>query len=430
MKLAENSPVGKSSTSPSQPPPLSAQAPTPVANRWIIAIAGIFMQIALGAVYAWSVFRTPLTKQFGWSISDVTLTFTIAIFALGFASFFAGLWLNKSGPRVVAMTGGALYGLGLFLASFSAHHLWWLYLSYGLIGGIGLGFGYIVPVAVLVKWFPDRRGLITGIAVGGFGAGALVTAPVATRLISSVGVLPTFAYLGIAFGIVTIICGYFMQNPPANWKPAGWVPSAPQASQRAKRDFTLGEAVRSWQWWALWLLLFLNTSAGISIISQESPMFQELGKITALTAAGMVGVVSIGNAFGRVFWAWLSDLLTRRMTFALMFLLQVALFWFLPSFHTVSVLTIVSFIILMCYGGGFGTMPAFAADYFGPKNVGPIYGLMLTAWGFASAFGPLLIAHMREVTHEYGSALHVIAGILVVAIILPFLVRPPRATAD
>ena len=166
-------------------------------NRWYIALAGVFLQIALGAVYAWSVFRVPLAKQFGWSISEVTLTFTISIFVLGFAAFFGGLWLNHKGPRVLALTGGTLYGLGVFLASFS-HNLWWLYLSYGVIGGIGLGLSYIVPVAVLVKWFPDRRGLITGIAVGGFGAGALITAPVATRLIQSVGVLSTFAYLGIA----------------------------------------------------------------------------------------------------------------------------------------------------------------------------------------------------------------------------------------
>src|SRR6202046_5450660 len=178
-------------------------------NRWVIAIAGVFFQIALGAVYAWSVFRVPLAKQFGWSISEITLTFTISIFVLGFAAFFGGLWLNRKGPRIVALTGGVLYGLGVFLASFSAFKLWWLYLSFGLIGGIGLGFGYIVPVAVFVKWFPDRRGLITGVAVGGFGAGALVTAPVATRLIQSVGVLQTFAYLGIAFLVVTVVAGYF-----------------------------------------------------------------------------------------------------------------------------------------------------------------------------------------------------------------------------
>src|ERR1700745_1882110 len=248
------------------------------ANRWTIAIAGVFLQIALGAVYAWSVFRVPLSKQFGWSISEVTLTFTISIFVLGFAAFFGGLWLNRKGPRIVALTGGALYGVGVFLASFS-HSLSWLYVSYGVIGGIGLGLGYIVPVAVLVKWFPDRRGLITGIAVGGFGAGALVTAPVATRLIQSVGVLQTFAYLGIVFLVVTVAAGYFMQNPPQGWKPEGWAPTLSQAAQRSGHEYTLGEALRTWQWWALWLLLFLNTSAGISIISQESPLFQELGRV-------------------------------------------------------------------------------------------------------------------------------------------------------
>jgi OFA family oxalate/formate antiporter-like MFS transporter len=400
-------------------------------NRWVIAIAGVFFQIALGAVYAWSVFRVPLAKQFGRSISEVTLTFTISIFVLGIAAFFGGLWLNRKGPRIVALTGGVLYGLGVFLASFS-HNLWWLYLSYGFVGGIGLGLGYIVPVAVLVKWFPDRRGLITGIAVGGFGAGALITAPVATRLIQSVGVLNTFAYLGIGYLIVTVIAGSFMQNPPDGWKPEGWSPTATETAQRAGHDFKLGEALRTWQWYALWLLLFLNTCAGISVISQEAPIFQELTRVTAVVAGGMVGVASLGNAVGRVFWAWVSDLITRRATFFVMFLLQVVLFWFLPNVASASWMTIVTFVVLMCYGGGFGTMPAFTADYFGPKNVGPIYGLMLTAWGFASAFGPLFIAHMRETTGSYSGALRVIAGVMAVSTLLPIAVRPPRAsvTAD
>jgi OFA family oxalate/formate antiporter-like MFS transporter len=397
-------------------------------NRWAIAAAGVFLQIALGAVYAWSVFRIPLSRQFGWSIPEVTLTFTISIFVLGVSAFFGGLWLNGRGPRIVALTGGILYGVGVFLASFSNQGLWWLYLSYGVIGGIGLGFGYIVPIAVLVKWFPDRRGLITGIAVGGFGAGALITAPVATRLIQTVGVLHTFAYLGISFLIVTVIAGFFMQNPPAGWKPEGWNPTASQVSQRAHRDHTLGEALRTWQWWALWLLLFLNTSAGISVISQEAPLFQELARVTAVVAAGMVGIASLGNGVGRVFWAWASDAITRKATFFVMFLVQALLFWFLPGITSASALTVVAFTILLCYGGGFGTMPAFAADYFGPKNVGPIYGLMLTAWGFASAFGPLLIAYLRQADGTYRGALHIIAGVMLVSAVLPVLVSPPRET--
>jgi len=401
------------------------------ASRWGIAVAGFLMQMALGAVYAWSVFRTPLVRQFHWSIEEVTFTFTVSIFVLGVACFFGGLWLNLKGPRVVALTGGFLYGLGVFLASFSANKLWWLYLSYGVIGGIGVGFAYIVPIAVLVKWFPDRRGLITGIAVGGFGAGALVVAPVATRLIQSAGVLHTFAYLGVAYLLVTMGAGYFMQNPAAGWKPEGWVPSVTQTTQRAAQDFTLGGALKTWQWWALWLLLFLNTSAGISIISQESPMFQEIGRASAIVAAGMVGITSIGNALGRVFWAWVSDAITRRWTFVTIFLLQVGLFWVLPGLASATILTVLSFIILMCYGGGFGTMPAFAADYFGSKNVGPIYGLMLTAWGSASAFGPLLIAHMRQSNGSYTGGLHVLAGIMAVSTLLPIMVSAPKPrTAD
>src|SRR5256886_7120145 len=222
-------------------------------NRWVIAIAGVFFQIALGAVYAWSVFRVPLTKQFGWSISEVTLTFTISIFVLGFAAFFGGLWLNRKGPRIVALTGGVFYGVGVFLASFT-HSLAWLYISYGLIGGIGLGLGYIVPVAVLVKWFPDKRGFITGIAVAGFGAGALITAPIATRLIQSVGVLTTFAILGVVYFIMVAGAALFMRDPPAHYRPAGWEPSSTLAAQRAATDFTLGRALRTWQWYGLWLL--------------------------------------------------------------------------------------------------------------------------------------------------------------------------------
>ncbi len=268
----------------------------------------------------------------------------------------------------------------------------------------------------------------TGIAVAGFGAGALITAPVATRLILSVGVLETFAYLGIAFLMVTVGSGLFMQNPPEGWKPAGWTPTVSETRQRSARDYSLMDALKTWQWWALWLLLFLNTSAGISVISQESPLFQELLGVTAVVAAGMVGIASIGNALGRVFWAWASDSITRRGAFLAMFLTQVLLFWIFPRIHSVWLLTVVAFLVLMCYGGGFGTMPAFAADYFGSKNVGPIYGLMLTAWGFASAFGPLLSAHMRQAEGNYRGALHVIAGIVAASMLLPIIVRSPSQT--
>jgi OFA family oxalate/formate antiporter-like MFS transporter len=394
-------------------------------KRWGIAIAGVVLQIVLGSVYAWSVFRIPLTTKFHWTIPQVTLIFTICILMLGISSFIGGLWLKKVGPRIVAVTGASLYGFGTILASVSGDRLWWLYLSYGVLGGIGLGFGYIVPIAVLLKWFPDRRGLMTGIAVGGFGAGALLTAPSATWLIQDVGVLQSFAYLGIVYLVLGVSAAWFMQNPLEGWLPAGWTPTAREVSQRSVRDYTLGDALRTWQWWVLWFILFLNTSAGISVISQESPIFQELAKVTVIVAAGMVGVASIGNAVGRVFWAWTSDIITRRYTFIIIFLMQVILFWALPEVTSAPVLTALAFIILLCYGGGFGTMPAFTADYFGPTNVGSIYGLILTAWGAASAFGPILVGVMRQTTGSYREAFHILAGVALLSTLLPIIIRPP-----
>jgi len=270
-----------------------------VGNRWVIAAAGVLMQIALGAVYAWSVFRDPLIKAFGWSITQVTTTFEITLFTLGVAAFIGGLWMGRSGPRTVALVGGVLYGLGVFLASFSSHNLTWLYVTYGLVGGFGIGLGYIVPVATLVKWFPDKRGFITGVAVAGFGAGALITGPVAAALIKSVGVLSTFAYLGIAYFIIVVVAALFMKNPPESYRPAGWEPSADLLHRRASHDYTLGEALHTWQWYALWAMLFLNVIAGISIISQAAPMAHEITGVSVLAAAGLVSIISVANASGR-----------------------------------------------------------------------------------------------------------------------------------
>jgi OFA family oxalate/formate antiporter-like MFS transporter len=399
--------------------------PSNVPNRWGIAVAGVVMQIALGAVYAWSVFRIPLTKTFGWTISQVTFTFTLAILMLGFAAFVGGLWMRKAGPRTVAIAAGILYGAGVFLASFSAGHLGWLYFSYGVLGGIGLGLGYIVPVATLVKWFPDKRGMITGIAVAGFGAGALITAPVASRLIASVGVLKTFAILGIAYLIAVTGSAFFMKDPPQGYSPPGWKPTAAEQKQRSTRPYTLSDALRTWQWYGLWALLFLNTCAGISIISQAAPMAQEITRVNAATAAGLVGIISIANGLGRFLWAWFSDLIGRRWVFLAMFLIQAVIFWILPRVNSFPTFATLAFLILLCYGGGFGTMPAFAADYFGPENVGSVYGLMLTAWGFAGLVGPTLIARIRQSTGHYSEALTIIAVVMLVSAIIPLMVRPP-----
>jgi OFA family oxalate/formate antiporter-like MFS transporter len=387
-------------------------------------VAGVVMQVALGAVYAWSVFRIPLTSAFGWTISEVTLTFTIAIFVLGFAAFAGGLWMRRVGPRTVAMTAGLLYGLGVFLASFSANRLWWLYLSYGLIGGIGLGLGYIVPVATLVKWFPDRRGMITGVAVAGFGAGALITAPIATRLIAQLGVLQTFGVLGIVYLVAVVGAAMFMQNPPAGYSPDGWTPTA-ASRERSSRTYTLQEALTAWQWYGLWALLFLNTTAGIAIISQAAPMSQEITQATTVQAAGLVGIISIANGAGRLLWAWLSDIVGRRAVFLMMFPLQAVIFALLPLLPSFPAFSALAVVILLCYGGGFGTMPAFAADYFGAENVGSIYGLMLTAWSFAGVLGPTLIASLRESNGRYNEAMYVIAVLMLMSSVIPLFIAPP-----
>ena len=400
--------------------------PNHAPNRWIIAAAATVLQVALGAIYAWSVFRTPLVIAFHWTISQVTLAFTIAIFTVGITAFAGGLWMRNAGPRIVAMTGGLLYGSGVFLAGFSNHGLWVLYLTYGILGGAGLGFGYIVPISTLVKWFPDRRGFITGVAVAGFGTGALVTAPLATRLIAQVGVLRTFSILGIAYLILAVGAGSFMMDPPAGYRPAGWNPN-PAETVRTGGEYSLNGALHTWQWYALWLLLFLNVCAGISIISQAAPMAQEIAGASAAKAAAMVGIISIANGAGRFLWAWLSDFIGRRWVFLIMFLLQASMFFALANTATYGVFTMLAFVVLLCYGGGFATMPALAADYFGSRDVGSIYGLMLIYLFFDCAVGELLMANIRQRTGHYTEGLYVIAGAMLVSAVVPFIVRPPDA---
>ena len=397
-------------------------------NRVIIAIAGVVMQVALGAVYAWSVFRDPLTQQYGASVTAVNFAFSITILTLGFAAFAGGLWMARSGPRIVALTAGVLYGLGVFLASFADNSLTLLYLTYGFIAGAGIGLGYIVPVATLIKWFPDKRGFITGIAVAGFGGGAFVTAFVAKYLVAASGVFSAFAILGVIYLVMVVGAALFMKNPPEGWKPEGWEPEESESGDRSGVDYDLGGALKTWQWFALWALLFLNVTAGISIITEAAPMAETISKVSATVAVGLVSIISVGNALGRFFWAWLSDAIGRKWVFFVMFLLQAVLFLLLPILGAASyiLLAIITFVIVSCYGGGFGTMPAFNADYFGSRNVGMIYGLMITAWGFAGVLGPQLISIMYDATQSYAGAFRILAVIMLVSSIVPFIVRPPK----
>ena len=242
--------------------------------------------------------------------------------------------------------------------------------------------------------------------------------------------LPTFAILGVIYLIMVAGAALLMRNPPEGYRPPGWEPSEAQKAQRSARDYTVPEALRTWQWYALWALLFLNVTAGIAIISQAAPMAEEITGVSAIVAAGLVGIISIANGSGRFLWAWLSDFIGRKWVFLSMFLIQAVVFFLLPKATTFGLFTVLAFIVLLCYGGGFGTMPAFAADYFGPKNVGSVYGLMLTAWGVAGIVGPTLIARIRESTGEYSTALYVISGIMLVSAVIPFIVRPPLSQQE
>jgi MFS transporter, OFA family, oxalate/formate antiporter len=401
-----------------------------IRNRWGIAAAAVVMQICLGAVYGWSVFKNPLIRIEHWRETQVQLTFTLAIAFLGLGTIIGGLWQDRVGPRKVATVAGVIYGIGYIVAGLAArgHSLWGLYLGYGVISGVGMGMGYITPVATLVKWFPDRRGLMTGVAVAGYGAGALIFSPIAARLIQTSGVPLTFWVFGIAYLILVVAAAQFYANPPAGWKPAGWVPQSAVQKAASKVDFTVTQAMSTWQFWLLWFMLFLNVSAGIMIISQASPMAQEMVKMTPLAAAGMVGLISMFNGAGRVFWAWVSDHIGRAQVYFLLYAIQAVIFFTLPSVQNLTTFSIMFAIIGLCYGGGFGTMPSFTADFFGPKFMGGIYGWILLAWGAAAIPSPIMIARIHQNTGAYGPAVRVIAFVLVVSLVLPILARyRPRA---
>jgi OFA family oxalate/formate antiporter-like MFS transporter len=394
-------------------------------NRWGIAVAAVCMQICLGAVYGWSVFKKPLMSAEHWKETPVQFVFSLAILMLGVGTIIGGLWLDKAGPRRVAATAGVIYGLGYLVSSFAASHhsLNGLYLGYGILGGIGMGMGYICPVATLVKWFPDRRGLMTGIAVCGYGFGAVVMSPVAAWEIIKYGVATTFSTLGVVYLIVVVAAAQFYANPPQGWRPAGWEPRTAVAKSASTIDFTVGHALASWQFYLLFLLLFLNVSAGIMIISQASPMAQEMAGMTVLNAAGVVGLIAIFNGVGRVFWAFVSDYLGRAQVYFLLFLIQAVVFFLLPRIHYAFLFTICFAVIGLCYGGGFGTMPSFTADFFGAKFMGGIYGIILLAWGLAAVPSPLMIASIHQSVGRYAPAMDVITIVMVVALVFPALAR-------
>ncbi len=394
-------------------------------NRWVVAAAAVIMQLGLGAVYAWSVFREPLSTHYGTGITQVNVAFFVAILLIGFAAFVGGRWMQRSGPRIVAMTGGAFYGVGVFLAWFAGANYIILWLTYGLLAGIGLGLGYIVPLQTLPKWFPDRPGLATGLAVAGFGGGSGLTVPVAQWLMSATGSpFPAFGILGAAYFIMVVGAGFFMRNPPEGYGE----PSEQETAEEEAPDWDFPTALRTWQWYVLWGTLLLNTTAGLALISDAKAMASDIGGAPTALALTFVVILAVANALGRIGWASLSDYIGPRYVFIIMFLLQAVLFLLLPilGYGAFVIFTILSFIILTCYGGGFGTMPAFVGAYYGAQNIGTIYGPLLTAWGIATLGAPVILAVSTDATGSYDLALYITAGIALVSTILPFIVKPPK----
>ncbi len=398
-------------------------------KRWLIAGAAIIMQLCLGTVYAWSVFKKPLMTAHGWSETSVQVTFMICIGVIGLAAAFGGTLVDKKGPRFVATIGGILFGVGTLLAGLADQigSIWLMYLGFGLVAGLGNGFGYVTPIATLIRWFPDKRGLVTGLAVMGFGAGAFFMGKIAPGMVNSMGVANTFYIWGVIFLIAVPAAAQLYKNPPKGWLPSGFKPAASSVS--AADSFQFGAAVKTPQWWMLWGMLFLNVSAGLGLISQLSPMAQDVIKKTSLgitpaelaIAGGMIlAYASIFNGLGRLFWAWTSDAIGRRMVFIVMFISQAILYIYLPQVSEQMLFTVLACYLLACYGGGFAVMPAFAADSFGPGYIGKVYGMMLTAWGAAGVVGPLVFSQIK------GIALYVAAGMLLLGFVLAFMYKPPE----
>jgi len=397
-------------------------------NRWGVAVAAVVMQVCLGAVYGWSVFKKPLMAAEHWSETSVQLNFTFTIVALGFGTVLGGLWQDRVGPRKVASVAGILYGLGYIAAGFAASHhsLTGMYLGYGALSGFGMGMGYICPIATVVKWFPDMRGLMTGVAVCGYGFGAAVMSPFAAWEIIHRGVPATFMTLGVVYLAAIVVAAQFCANAPPGWRPAGWEPRSAVAKAASTHDFTVQEALGTWQFYLLFALLVFNVSGGIMIISQASPMAQEMVGMTVLRAAGMVSVMSISNGLGRVVWAWASDYIGRTRVYFLLYLIQMTVLFLLPHIRSVAIFSACLAAIGMCYGGGFGTMPSFTADFFGSKYVGGIYGIILFGWAFAAIPAPVMIAQVHQDFGKYAPAIKIIAIVMLCALVLPLIARRPQ----
>lgn len=389
-------------------------------NRWLIALSAVAIHLSIGSAYAYSVFQLPIANELGWATSQISLAFTIAIFFLGISAAFFGPFVEKRGPRAAASLAAVLFSSGLLISGVSImlESLPLFLIGYGAVGGMGLGLGYISPVSTLVKWFPDRRGLATGMAVFGFGAGALLAGPVAASLINIIGIANTFFVLGVTFFVLMISGALYIARPPEGWKPASMTESASGKVKKVKEDLaqlSAKEARKTARFWMLWLMMFINITVGIMIISVASPMAQEKVGMSIIAAGTMVGIMGLFNGGGRIVWATASDYIGRQRIFAIFFGVQFAAFLILPSISNVIVFQVLIFLVISMYGGGFASLPAFIGDLFGTKELGAIHGLLLTSWSMAGVVGPMTVSYIRETTGTYDSIFYIFAALLLVA---------------
>jgi MFS family permease len=418
-------------------------------NRFLVPPAALAVHLSIGQAYAFSTFNLPLTKLIGitssaradWSQKDVVWIFSIAIAVLGSSAAVFGRWVERVGPRKSMFTAALCFAGGFLVSAVGIHlhQLWLLYLGYGVLGGCGLGIGYISPVSTLIKWFPDHPGMATGMAIMGFGGGALIAAPLSILLMghfktaASNGVLETFVTMGVIYFMFMMIGVYAVRVPAADWKPAGWVAPARPKQLVTTADVAVDMAWRTPQFWLLWVVLCMNVTAGIGVLGVASPMIQEIfgGRVSPAAAAGFVGLISLFNMAGRFFWATTSDFIGRRNTYMVFFLLGILLYSTVPTLgHLGSIaLFVAAFcIILSMYGGGFATIPAYLRDIFGTYQVGAIHGRLLTAWSVAGVLGPVLISYIRDYQIEHGVpkaqaysvTMYIMCGLLLIGFLCNF----------
>lgn len=397
-------------------------------NRWLIALAAVGIHASLGSVYAWSVFKKPFIAAFGWSQVEAGLPFGIAIFLLGMSAAVMGHVVENRGPRYSGIISTifwviGLLGMGVVTSSIVSDNEMrkWMVYFFCVVAGIGLGTGYVTPVSTLMKWFPDRRGFATGLAIMGFGFGALFGAPVMASLIVSIGLAGTFFVLGAVYLVVMLASAYYLAPPPVGWKPAGMEEAIASGKKKPAMDLmpmNANEAVKTWPFYGLWVMMFINITCGIAVISVASPMAQDVTGMTALAAGAVVGMIGLFNGVGRLAWASFSDVIGRPVTYITFFATQILAFYLLPGMKEVLLFQVVLYFIITCYGGGFSTLPAYIGDVFGTKQVSAIHGYVLTAWAMAGLVGSTLASILRQATGNYSAMMMVFASIFVVALLV------------